>query len=127
MKIERFFHIRPSSGTRATPFGEKGIPTTRGGATVRVVGEDSQWVQVQVAFCSAKDAFCRDFGRVYAESHPIKLIKLEELPGELGSISREVTKRVLKLSHKKRQESPLWSTDYSFAKKYFLPKESNVL
>ena len=97
-------------------------PTTRGGATVRVIGNRAQGVRISYSLCSANDAFCRKTGREWAGKHKELWYRLDELPGKLQEIAREVTGRVLKLSHSKRKQHHLWNTDFTFATKYFEPK-----
>lgn len=123
-KVERYFHIRlynPIYG-----FGDvvDSIIASRGGATIHVIGgTDVDEVMVQVSFCSANDAFCRKTGREVAEKHPMHKVPLSHLPGVLQTAARTVCSRVLKLSHKKRTQHPLWDADYSFSTKYFQEKK----
>ena len=96
-KIVRFFHIRSGLAT--------------GGATVKVVGDTSNVGSVDVQFsrCSNKDVFCKATGRNEAEKAPVKVVPLRYLPKELGRIADNT--------------SLGYQGDYSFALKYFLPKE----
>lgn len=123
--VERYFHIRPLIAKHLRQPGGN-IIASRGGATVRVVGElgGNQGVRVSYALCSANDAYCRKTGRETATNHKELWYNLNELPDALQKISREVTGRVLKLPHSKRAQHHLWNTDYSFAKKYFLAKDT---
>lgn len=107
MKIERFFHVRTGA--------------TRGGATVRVVGDTDTvgTVEVQTVFCSKKDPYCKKVGRELSTAEPIKVVPLRYLAAELGRVHEEVYKR------NKVSNWPVYSLvpDYTFAIKYFLPKE----
>jgi hypothetical protein len=115
-RVERFFHIRRGD-------------STDGGATVRVVGNTEQvgQVDVQVAFCHSitgkdqdgkpnGDPYCKRVGREKATAGPIKVIALRYLPAELARIGKLVDKRAHCLSNAS-------CNDYTFAIKYFLPKE----
>lgn len=104
MKVERFFHIRPSIGV-----------VGRGGATVRVVGDTEMvgQVDVQVAFCSPKDMFCKRVGRQLATNAPLKVVSLRYLPHELKRVADKVT-RTCKV---------YTNDNYMFSLRYFLPKE----
>jgi len=98
--VVRFFHIRSSN-------------LTHGGATVKVVGDTSNvgQVTVQVTRCSKKDVFCKKTGRAEAEKAPTQVLPLRFLPKELGRFAARLDG---------------WGAglrDYSFALKYFLPKE----
>jgi hypothetical protein len=120
MKVTRFFHIRPN--------------LNNGGATVRVTGDTEQvgQVDVQVAFChtfsqsdlkrKAKerkgDHFSKARGRLEAEQAQVKIVPLRYLPQELGRIFDDACKR-----SKVRLVNPYAAPDYTFAMKYFLPKE----
>ena len=102
MKVERFFHIRTGN---------------TGGATVRVVGDTDLLgqVDVQVAQCSKMDPFCKKTGRDLASKAVPKVVPLRYLPSELGRVA-------VKACHRTKQ--PFTSErDFSFAIKYFLPKE----
>lgn len=114
--VERYFHIRPRNGLNGV-----GPISTRGGATVKVVGDDKA-VTVQTAMCSAGDAFCRRKGRDTASAHPMVVLRTDQLPEFLTETSRSVVRRVLKLSHSKRTEHHLWNQDYGFSTKYFNEK-----
>lgn len=107
-KIERFFHLRNPAWMDS---GHKG------GITVRVVGDTNLigQVDVQVAECSRKDSFCKRTGRSLAEKAPIKVVALRFLPAELGRIATKAVKN-------KRLRADAVA-DYTFAIKYFLPKE----
>lgn len=104
MKIERFFHIRTGKKT--------------GGATVRVTADTDQigQVDVQVSNCSKKDPFCKKTGRTLAAEAPIKVVPLRYLPAELDRIANKAFKRC-------KTPNMMGMFDYSFAIKYFLPKE----
>jgi hypothetical protein len=98
---------------------------------VRVVGDTELigQVDVQVAFCHAGptanrrnphnkgDVYQKKIGREIAAKQPIKAVPLRYLPQELGRIQRAVMAR----SYGRCAPQP--GTDYSFAMKYFLPKE----
>lgn len=107
MKIERFFHVRTG--------------TTRGGATVRVVGDTDTvgTVEVQTVFCSKKDPYCKKVGRELSTAEPIKVVPLRYLAAELARVQEQVHKKV------KTPNGGIyaWTPDYTFAIKYFLPKE----
>ena len=125
-KVERFFHVRPFSSV-ADGYGVRDVISSRGGATVRVIGgTDIDTIAVQIAYCSANDAFCRKTGREVAEKHPMFVTHTTDLPKVLQEVARTVCGRVLKLSHSKRRQHHLWNTDYSFAMKYFEPKKEQV-
>jgi hypothetical protein len=100
--VVRFFHIRTGVAT--------------GGATVKVVGNTSNvgQVTVQVTRCSKKDVFCKKTGRAEAEKAPTQVLPLRFLPKELGRVADKVDKI---------QDEFAYVRDYSFALKYFLPKE----
>ena len=104
MKVSRFFHIR---------FG------TTGGATVKVTGDTEKvgTVDVQTTFCSRKDPFCKKIGRDTAEKKMVLSVPLRYLPAELGRIQATALKK------SKADESRYFAKDYTFATKYFLPKE----
>lgn len=103
--VERFFHIRGA--------------THKGGATVRVVGDMAKPgnVDVQVAVCSRKDNFCKKTGRDLAEKASIKAVPLRYLPQELARIEDKL------IAEKRIRPSATYGLDFSFATKYFLPKE----
>jgi hypothetical protein len=105
MRVERYFHVRRGN-------------STHGGATVRVVGDTSQvgQVDVQVAFCSKKDNFCKHVGRETANKQPIKVVPLRYLPQELARIGAKADKIA-------KGQSMAQFQDYTFSIKYFLPKE----
>jgi hypothetical protein len=128
-RVERFFHIRTGSGY--------------GGATVRVVGDTEivGQVDVQVAFCHSGggmkeiektdpntgeclsrkmvkfrgDPFCKKEGRSRAAASPMKVVPLRYLPAELGRIEAKALKMA--------KRSWAIGNDFTFAIKYFLPKE----
>jgi hypothetical protein len=127
-RVERFFHIRTGS--------------THGGATVRVVGDTEivGQVDVQVAFCHSGggtkpverfskktggiqvsevpfkgDPFCKKEGRSRAAASPMKVVPLRYLPAELGRIEAKALKMA--------KRSWAIGNDFTFAIKYFLPKE----
>jgi len=95
-KTTRYFHLR------------KG---TKGGATVMVTGDANALGQVDVQFaqCSKKDNYVKAIGRGEAAKAPVKVVALRYLPQELGRIAEKagIRQRV----------------DFTFAIKYFLPKE----
>ena len=100
-QVERFFHVRAGD---------------RGGATIRVMGDTDAvgTVNVQVAFCSRKDAFCRKTGRDVASKAPIQVMPLRYLPNALGMVAEKVMKK---------SKGAVWPLDFTFSLKYFLPKE----
>ena len=102
-KVVRFFHIR-------------GFGTTHGGATVQVTGDTELLgqVDVQVARCSKRDQFVKKTGRAEAAKAPIKVVPLRYLAQELGRINTDVVRKCGKGA---------MGVDYTFALKYFLPKE----
>jgi hypothetical protein len=106
MRVERFFHIRP--------FGQ-----TRGGATVRVVGDTANpsHVEIQAVCCSRKDPYNKAVGREMAAAKPAKRVALRYLPKELAEIEQAAGSIVHNVQMKK------YPADYTFALKYFLPKE----
>lgn len=95
-KTIRFFHIRTG---------------TKGGATVQVTGdtENVAQVDVQFALCSKKDNYVKKIGRGEAAKAPAKIIPLRYLPQELARIGNKARARM--------------QPDYTYAIKYFLPKE----
>lgn len=102
MQVERYFHIRCGD---------------RGGATARVVGDTDTigTIGVQVAFCSRKDAFCRKTGRETALKAPTQLVPLRYLPNALSMVAAKVEKM--------NKRAFVHPSDFSFALKYYLPKE----
>lgn len=127
MRIERFVHIRPQGCIPAYLFdiADLGETLSRGGATVRVVGDtESDTVTFQVAYCSADDQFCRATGRDVATKHPMCTTPLESLPQVLQDVARNVVSRVLKLSHNQRKYHKLWTYNGSYITKYFKAKET---
>lgn len=106
MKVERFFHIRPSG-------------KTHGGACVRVVGDTDRphQVDVQSVVCSRKDPYNKKVGRTMAAERTVKVVPLRYLPQELARIEQATGKVV----HDKLMKQ--FPNDYTFAIKYFLPKE----
>ena len=107
MKVERFFHIRNPNWMDSA---------SKGGVTIRVTGDTELvgQVDVQHAECSKNDAFCKKTGRELATAAPIKVVPLRFLPQELNRIGLRAVKR-------KRLEA--FASDFTFAIKYFLPKE----
>jgi hypothetical protein len=104
MIVKRYFHIRPTADFKAK----------FNGATVLVVGntEMPAQVDVQVTFCSRKDAFCKQTGRAAAAKAPLKVVALRYLSNELARIEDAVYGCELDNTQ-----------DYLFAIRYFLPKE----
>jgi len=94
--VKRYFHIRTG---------------TKGGATVCVKGDTDfpAQVDVQYSLCSRKDTFEKKTGRSFAEAAPIKVVPLRYLPQELQRVADKAKSR--------------FATDYTYAIKYFLPKE----
>ena len=95
-QVVRYFHIRRG---------------TKGGACVKVTGDTGivGQVDVQVAQCSKKDNYVKAIGRAEAAKAPTKVVPLRYLPQELGRIQAKSGSRL--------------ATDYTFAVRYFLPKE----
>jgi hypothetical protein len=119
-QVIRFFHVRHNN-------------SPRGGATVRVVGEDDgKAVRVQVSYCSPNDQFCRKTGRENAaKSSTTTAIPLKGLPGMLHKISMKVLRKTAynfdfigepKAFIGWRQRTELYRRDWSFATKYWTPK-----
>lgn len=104
MIVKRYFHIRPQAGVKAK----------FNGATVLVVGDTEMPAQVdlQVAFCSRKDMFCKKIGRDLSNKSPLKIVPLRYLPNELARIEDNV--------HGYELDN---ANDFLFALRYFLPKE----
>ena len=102
MKVVRYFHIRAHNATH-------------GGATVCVTGDTDivGQVDVQVAKCSRRDQFVKKIGREEVAKSPLKIVPLRYLPHELARIWETNACR------DKHEIGP----DFSFAIKYFLPKE----
>jgi len=102
--VVRYFHLRP--------YGAVG----RGGVTVRVTGntESPTQVDVQAAFCSKKDMYCKATGRAESAKAPVKVVQLRYLPQELSRLTAQ--------AQSKTKQNYLLG-DMSFAMKYFLPKE----
>ena len=92
----RYFHIRTG---------------TKGGATVKVSSVEGMLGQVDVQYvlCSKKDNYVKKTGRSLAENAPIKVVPLRYLPQELSRIGAKAKAR--------------YAPDWTFAIKYFLPKE----
>lgn len=105
MQVERYFHMR--TGRQF------------GGATVRVTGRTEQvgQVDVQVALCSRKDPFCKKTGRNVASEAPVKVVPLRYLPKELARIQANL------FAKQKVGMFMAADLDYTFALRYFLPKE----
>lgn len=104
MIVKRYFHIRPTAGSKGK----------FNGATVLVVGDTEMPAQVdiQVAFCSRKDMYCKKIGRDLANKAPLKIVPLRYLPNELARIEDNVYGFELDNAN-----------DYLFSVRYFLPKE----
>lgn len=104
MIVKRYFHIRPQSGSKSK----------FNGATVLAVGDTDFPAQVdmQVTFCSRRDAFCKATGRLTASKAPLKIVALRYLPNELARIEDEV--------HGFELDN---TNDFLFAMRYFLPKD----
>lgn len=109
MQVIRFFHLRPLGMSRPN----------MGGCCVRVTGdtEHPHQVSVQKAFCSRKDAYAKKVGRDLAEKATPKIVPLRYLPQELARIEQEAGKLVRSAGMRD------FPADYTFAIKYFLPKE----
>jgi hypothetical protein len=95
-KVVRYFHIRTG---------------TKGGATVCVKGDTDfpSQVDVQYSLCSRKDNFIKAMGRSLAEKAPTKIVPLRYLPQELQRVADKAKSRL--------------RGDFTYAIKYFLPKE----
>ncbi len=104
MRVERFFHIRDA-------FGD-----SKGGATVRVVGDTERVGQVDVQYveCSRKDNYNKAQGRSLSVKAPLKVVALRQLPDELKSIA---------IRARRHGRIGLVKTHYDYAVKYFLPKD----
>ena len=104
MIVKRYFHIRPQAG----------LKPKFNGATVLVVGDTDipAQVDVQVAYCSRKDPFCKKSGREVACKSKTKIIALRYLSNELAYIEDVVNGHTLDNAN-----------DFLFAIRYFLPKE----
>lgn len=100
-KVIRYFHIRP-------------FDSTHGGTTVKVTGDLDilGQVDIQIAKCSKKDNYVKKIGRAECEKSPIKIIPLRYLPQELSRVSASQGKHPANLYD-----------DFTYAIKYFLPKE----
>jgi hypothetical protein len=101
-QVERFIHIRT-------------MGMSKGGATVRVVGDldDVGSVSVQAAFCSKKDAFSRKTGRDTTFKAPIQVMPLRNLPRALAMVRAKAEKAT---------KTYCFPEDFSYMLKYFLPK-----
>lgn len=119
-QLIRFFHVRD-------------IHQPRGGATVRVVGEDDGLaVRVQIAYCSPKDQFCRKTGREQAAKSSTTAIPLKGLPGLLHKVSKKVLRKThyngpwhgVDIPKNWRQQHDLFKRDWAFSMKYWLPREA---
>jgi hypothetical protein len=121
VRIERFFHIRP------TIIAGQSVFPANGGATVRVVYDtdgDGQ-CSVQVTHCSQKDGFSRKTGRETAGLKYVARMHIDELPKKLNRVSREVLKRTKWLSKSERVGHELWTYNWGYVTKYFRPKATN--
>lgn len=96
-KVTRYFHVR-------NPYASH-----KGGHCVKVTGDTDVVGQVdmQVVKCSRKDMYNKKIGRGLVDNAPIKIIPLRYLPRELDDLAKNYKANF----------------DYSFAIKYFLPKE----
>jgi hypothetical protein len=108
--VERYFHIRTLD--------------RNGGATVRVVGNPNNigTVDVQAAFCSKKDNYCRETGRLHAVAAPIKTVPLRDLGRELFNIEQNAWKLNDNWFKKHPDQAKVPCRDWGFAIRYFLPK-----
>lgn len=104
MQVERFFHIRDI------------FENSKGGATIRVVGDTEHVGQVDVQYveCSRKDNYNKAQGRSLSAKAPIKVVSLRNLPAELDAIATRA-QRHGRVKAVRRY--------YEYAIKYFLPKE----
>lgn len=104
MIVKRYFHIRPTAGSKGK----------FNGATVLVIGDTEMpaQVDVQVVFCSRKDMYCKKIGRDRANKAALKIVPLRYLPNELARIEDNVYGFELDNAN-----------DYLFSMRYFLPKE----
>lgn len=113
MKVVRYFHIRH-------------LNSAKGGATVRVEGDNEgtleDEVHVTVAKCSQKDAFCRKAGRTVADEKLMaQNLPLKGLPGKLHRVALSVLKRTKNTGQ--RVETELYKRDFGFSTKYFRAPE----
>ena len=112
-EMSRFFHIR-------VPDVHAEI-SSKGGATVKVTNRDGDplYVDVQVAYCSPMDGFCRKIGREVASATVSRVVPLGTLHREL----RNIHDKTLSMCGVPKSERSQFVRDYSFVTKYFLPKE----
>lgn len=101
MKVTRYVHLRSLQ--------------SKGGATVRIVGdtENIGTVDVQYVRCSRKDNYSKKEGRSLSEKAPIKTVPLRSLPAEISHINAKVVMQ---------KNDPVSFSGYDYLFKYFLPK-----
>lgn len=113
MRVERYFYIRAPG-------------TTKGGATIRVVGDTNEdEVAVQVTHCSQNTAFSRKEGRKYAEEKEHHRMPLADLPKKMMRTAHRVIKLCKTIPASQRTDYDLWNTDesgYGFTMKFFRAK-----
>lgn len=113
MQVVRYFHIYPEF-SRKTFSKSLTQRHKKRGCTIKVTGDTEHigQVDVQVAFCSKKDEFCKRVGRAEADKAPVKVVALRYLPNELAKIEEMVYGYALENK-----------SDFLYALRYFLPKE----
>jgi 1,4-dihydroxy-2-naphthoyl-CoA synthase len=111
VKVQRFFHLRVGN-------------QRNGGATVLVTGDTDKvgTVDVQTAFCSKKDNYCRKTGRDTAKAAPVETVPLRDLSRKLAEIDKTAITRADNWFRKHPQEIGFIGRDFSFATRYFLPR-----
>lgn len=117
MQVVRYVHIR-----LVYPKDGEWVYQPRGGATVRIAGDPDApgKVDVQVAFCSKKDTFCKERGRIEAFKAPIKIVPLRYIGREVADIAQETMNR---RAGGVKGLDVVVKNDYDFLIRYFLPKE----
>ena len=95
------------------------IPCPKGGATVRVSNRDSDplYVDVQVAYCSPFDCFCRKTGREVASATVSKIVPIGSLHRELASIYNKAM-RMSAIPKKHRVSRSFLNVAHFFLPKY---------
>jgi len=117
MQVVRYVHIRLVS-----PRDGKWVYQPRGGATVRVSGNTDTpgQVDLQVAFCSKKDTFCKERGRIEAFKAPVKIVPLRYIGKHVQDIAQEAMNR---REGGTKGLDVVVENNYDFLIRYFLPKE----